>query len=58
MTLSFLAQNLFLIILPCVAFFFFFRIDYTDSPLILLSISIFFFFSFSVFHFLVVGAVD
>jgi len=56
LTLSFQAQNLpFLQILPAVAFLFFFRTDYTDSPDCAYS-----FLNFSVFHFLVVGfhAVD
>jgi len=46
--------------LPIVAFFFFFRTDYMDSPdclLILLNISVFYILVFSVFHFLVLGPV-
>ena len=50
LTLSFQAYNLpFLQILPTVAFFFFFRIDCTDSPNCLptlLSICVFYFFIF------------
>jgi len=49
----------FLQILPTVAFLFFFRTDYMDSPdclLMLVSISVFLLFSFSVSHFLVVGS--
>jgi len=59
LTLSF--QLTFLQILPTVAFLFFFRTDYTDSPdclAILLSISVFLLFSFFMFfHFLVVCSV-
>jgi len=59
LTLSF--QLPFLQILPTVAFLFFFRTDYTDSPdclAILLNISVFFYFLvFMFFHFLVVGSV-
>jgi len=50
----------FLQILPAVAFLFFFRADYMDSPdclLVVLSISVFLLLSFSVLHFLVVGSV-
>ena len=57
-TLSF--QLPFLQILPIVAFLFFFRTDYTDSPdclAILLSLSVFYFLVFMFFHFLVVGSV-